>query len=108
MADRPSLHRGSTSLPSSGWYPGFDLVSTEQLAVITVGELISVDRGLNIELVGRLPAQPTVEAQPVAIRLAGEQVAVAIDACHAQLVIVLRPDGGRVQPGQGSAGSAAG
>ena len=65
---------------------------------------MSVDRGLNIELVGRLPAQPTVEAQPVAIRLAGEEGAVAIDARHAQLVIVLRADGGRVQPGQGSAG----
>jgi hypothetical protein len=46
----------------------------------------------------RTPPQATVKSQPAECRLPGEERPVAIDADHAEAVIVLGPNAGRVEP----------
>jgi hypothetical protein len=69
--------------------------------------LVSVDGGLKVKPVERMPSEPTVEAQPIAIGLAREEGPITIDPQHPQLVIVLGVDAGRIQPGKRPARSTA-
>src|SRR5829696_7054558 len=89
-------------------YPHLNFIWSEQVTVVTLRQLMSMDLADGFRFVIGLPVQPTVEPQPVLIRMMGEESSVAVDSDHAQAVIVLGADGGRVEPGQRSAGRAAG
>ena len=83
---------------------GRNLVRRQKLRVIADALFVGEDLGDFVRRVVRIPCQAAVKTKPWGSRIPGRQGAVAIDADHAQPVILGRAEACRVQPGERPAG----
>ena len=85
-----------------------DLLRHQETGVVTDVGLVSERLRDPVPGIVRVPGQAAVEPQPRCVGILGRKGAIAVDADHAQAVIRVGAEAGRIQPREGAPGRFAG